>query len=55
METKTFKRILERQEKVYELYHYQLYKDQVIFVKNINEMIQKIQYYLSHSSSLRSL
>ena len=33
---------------VYELYHYQLYKDQVIFVKNINEMIQKIQYYLSH-------
>ena len=33
-----------------ELYHYKLYKDQVIFVKNINEMIHKIQFYLDNQN-----
>lgn len=32
----------------YELFHYKIYKDQVVFVKDINEMIIKINFYLNN-------
>ena len=33
-----------------ELFHYKIYKDQVIFVKDIHEMIQKIKFYLNNKN-----
>ena len=38
-----------------ELLHYKLYKDQVVFVKDIYEMIEKINFYLKNKDEYNKI
>ena len=38
-----------------ELLHYKLYKDQVIFVKDVHEMIQKINFYVNNKDEYNKI
>jgi len=38
-----------------ELFHYKLYKDQVIFVKDVHEMIEKINFYLNNKDEYNKI